>query len=390
MRVTAVDVGISTGNAVVVNPASWFVTVERAYASTVAAAHKSGALTLGPVYLGNRDQLDAARHSNSWPGGPDCLRYALDPRQPAAQKFKGNLITGFMREGYDGAWLDTFQPRPYNFCDALGRKIAFFWDFKTRKLYTHDTYLEAIKEYIRGLRSVARAATGREPVLFANSASGSYATGTKELFDHGATRDLLDGYCFEDSYLRVDATRDKKSHGAAQAAFRPITGAAWFSRLANHADAASAGLRAYCMAGPAGYLAQYINDAQPNYAQLLRYAYASFLLTVTKERTTMFGWPMHVSESKTSLGIVPWPRVFYAGLGDPLQPNDIAKLKLPDSPCYQRRFENALVIVNPSDAGAPPATVTIPAGYLDAMTNKPAPTSLTIPAADAAILLRAP
>jgi len=399
MRVTAVDLarqrpivsseatGSTNRESKIENSLS--ITVERGFSNTTPAAHKAHARALSPVYLGSNTDLHAARHSNSWPGGPDELRYALDPRQPAAQKFKGNLITGFMREGYDGAWLDTFQPRPYNFCDAIGRKVTFFWDFKTAAPYTPATYLEAIKEYIRGVRAFTRAAVGHEPVLFANSASGSYTNGTKELFNHGDMRDLMDGYCFEDSYLRVDATRDKKSHGATQAAFHPITGDKWLVNVTNHADAASSGLRAYCMAGTAGYLAQFINRAQPNYAQLLRYAYASFLLTVTKERTTMFGWPMHVSENKNSLGIVPWPRVFFIGIGDPIQPNKIADLKLSGSPCYQRRFENGLVIVNPSREGAPPAAVTIPEGYIDAMTGKPAPTQLTLAAADAAILIRA-
>jgi hypothetical protein len=68
---------------------------------------------------------------------------------------------------------------------------------------------------------------------------------------------------------------------ASQATFEPITGPKWVTNLTNHADAASSGLRGYCMAGPAGYLAQLINPAQPNYAQLLRYSYGSFLLTVT-------------------------------------------------------------------------------------------------------------
>jgi len=362
------------------------------------APHRAGATVLAPVYLGDRTQLDAARKSNSWPGGPDALRYAMDPRQPATQKFQGLVIAGIMRSGFDGAWLDTFQLRLFNCCDALGRRVTRLWDFKTNQLYTNETYLEAFKEFLRGLRAVVRADTQREPILFANSASGAYSIGigTKELFNHGDIRDLIDGFCFEDSYVRPSARRDPANPGPVRATFKPITGRQWLPRVEDHADAARSGLRAICMIGPAGYLARQINPSQPNFDQLLRYAYASFLLTVTKERTTMFGFPMHVSERNNKnknnttppLGIVPWPRVLYAGMGDPAQENQINALKLPDSPVYQRTFQNGLVLVNPSDEGAPPVTIPIPPGCIDAMTGNPVSSPLILPPADAAILIR--
>ena len=98
----------------------------RGFDGSQAAAHAAGARAFSPVYVGNRNQLGAARHSNSWPAGPDYLRYAVDPRTPAAAKFKAANVTRFMQEGYDGAWFDTFQPVPYNLCDALGRPVSCY------------------------------------------------------------------------------------------------------------------------------------------------------------------------------------------------------------------------------------------------------------------------
>ena len=366
------------------------ITVERGFSKTTPAPHAARARVFSPVYQGNREDAHAARHPNAWPGSTDDPRllYTLDPRSPDAQKFKAALVVDVMRQGCDGAWFDTFQIRPFNICDALGRKLANFWDFKTGATYQKENYIEAMKDYLRGIRALVRAATGREPVIFANNVTGTYKDGAKQIFNHGDTRDLLDGYSFEDSYFKTQATRDKTKSNEAKASFFPLTGDKWLTNVTNHADAATSGLRGLCMAGPAGYVAQYINSAQPNYAQLIRYAYASFLLTVTKERTTMFGLPMLVSDKNAATGIVPWPRVLNAGIGDPLQENKIDTLKVPGTPCYMRRFQNGIAIVNPSAEGKSPSTVPIPAGYIDAMTGKPAPTQLALPPADAAILIR--
>ena len=377
MRVTAIT------------PAKKSITVERAYAKTTPAPHAARARVFSPVYQGNREDIHAARHPNAWPGSTDDPRllYTLDPRSPDAQKFKATLVTDVMRQGYDGAWFDTFQIRPYNICDALGRKLDNFWDFKTGATYTKDTYIEAMKDYLRAIRALVRADTGREPIIYANNVTGTYKDGAKQLFNHDTERDLLDGYGFEDSYFKTQATRDKNPNNT-KATFAPLTGAKWLVNVTNHADAATSRLRALCMAGPAGKVAQHINPAQPNYAQLIRYAYASYLLTVTKDRTTMFGLPMLVS-GKDTAAITPWPRLLAAGIGAPLQENKIDTLKIPNTPCYQRRFENALVLVNPATEGKPPVTIPIPPGYLDAATGKPAPAQLPLPPADAAILIRA-
>ena len=205
----------------------------------------------------------------------------------------------------------------------------------------------------------------------------------KKLFNHDDTRDLLDGYCFEDSYLKVQAAREKGKGTAAQAAFVPITGEKWLTNVTNHADCARSGLSGICMAGPAGYLAAYINPSQDNYAQLLRFAYGSHLLTVTPARTTSFGLPLLV----TPAGASPWPAVLYAPLGDPVQANDPAGLKVADSSCYARAFEHGWVAVNPSADGAA-VTMPAPAGCIDAFTKQPV-TTVTVPAGDAVILLKA-
>jgi hypothetical protein len=366
-----------------VDTKSGVLRVQRGFESK-AAAHAAGATVLAPVYLGNRQQLDAVRHTNSWPGGPDYLRYALDPQSEAAQRFKAELIVDLMKSGYDGAWLDTFQPVPYNLCDALGRKVPYYWDFHGQRRYDFDSYLAALQQFLGGVRQKIKESVGREPVLAANSISGSYAQGGKKLLAGPDRPALLDGgYCFEDSYISPRGSRGKR--GMLQATFNPAKPDLWLRNVENQADAARDGLRALCMMGPAGYVAAYINPSLENYEQLLRFSWCSFLLTVTQQRTTQFGLPLLITERESKVEFLPLSEMFYAPIGDPLDANDIGKLKLPNSPCYLRKFTGALVVVNPSGLGNA-AVVDIPSGYVDWQSKQPI-SQVSLPPGDACLLL---
>ncbi len=369
MQVKAVDA--STG----------ILKVKRGFESK-AAAHSAGAPVLTPVYVGNREDLGALRHSNSWPGGPDYLRYALDPRSAAAQDYKAGLIIELMKTGYDGAWLDTLQGyRLYNLCDALGRPVRHYYDLSAGRRYNAETYYAALGDYIRGVRARVRRAIGREPVLVANNVAGSYEFGGKSLFRTPAQPELLDGYCFEDSYVGLG--NPVKRGGAVSLA--PVSAARWIRNLTNQSDAARSGLPAYNMIAMAGWVSGYLNPRLPNYDRLIRFGYGSFLLTVTRERTTLFGLPLLLTELKGKPSFLPWPEILFAPIGDPLDGVFDAKRTAPGGGYYQRRFTNGIVYVNPPAAA--PAEVAVPAGYADWQTGRPAAT-IRLEAGDAVLLLR--
>lgn len=358
--------------------------VQRGFESP-ASLHRQGATIFTPVYLGNRQQLNAFRHSNSWPGGPDYLRYALDPATSAAQEYKAQIIAQLMKDGYDGAWLDTFQPVPYNLCDALGRKVTYYWDFHTQQRYEFNSYLNALQIFLRGVHQKVKATTGKDPIIAANSVSGSYALGSKKLFGTTAQPDLLNGgYCFEDSYISPEGLGGKGSK--LKASFKPVKQEHWLRNLENQSDAARSGLQALCMMGPAGYVAAHINPSLENYEQLLRFSWCSFLLTVTKERTTCFGLPLLITKRDGHAGFLPLSEIHYAPIGDPLDANDISKLKQANNPCYVRKFVSGLVVVNPSVAGNP-ALVGIPNGYVDWESKQPV-NQLKLSPGDAKLLLK--
>lgn len=344
--------------------------------------HPEGASVFTPVYVGNRSELGAIRHTNSWPGGPNYLRYALDPRSPAAQDYKASMISELINSGYDGVWLDTFQGyRPYNLCDALGRPVKHYYDFDTRCRYESDTYILALKDYIRGIRTRVLRDTGRDPILVANSVSTSYAFGSKSLFRTAADSTLLDGYCFEDSYLGIGAL----SKRGKLVPLVVVSNKIWVRNLTNQSDAANNGLNAYNMIAMAGYVAGNLNQRQPDYDRLIRFGYGSFLLTVTKERTTLFGLPLFLTEVKGKPALVAWPEIIFAPIGDPIDGTFNVDNKAAGGEYYQRRFTNGLVLVNPQ--GAKSVSVKLPNGYMDWQTHKPV-VAVQLATGDAALFLR--
>lgn len=375
-----------------VDAASGRVTVERGFDRSVPKAHRAGATAFGPVYLGNRAKM-TARASSAWPGGTSRIRYAVNPSQPEAQAFKARCVMAAMRKGFDGAWWDTFEAQPYNLCDVLGRDIKFPWDFAKGARYDFAGMRDAMAQYTQKIRALVRAELGVEPVIYANNVAPTYDRGAKALLKTAKAPDLLDGYCFEDSYLDIEvgtpgpARVDGREPIPPAATYKRVTGPLWLRNVRNQADAANEGLPAVCMSGVAGYLASRLSPALPDYDALLRYAYASFLLTVTKERSTSFGLPLLIQlHGDMPATAAPWPRMLFEPIGDPLQPNDLTALKRKDAEVYAREFTGGYVAVYPAETG-PLVDLPAPAGLVDAQSGE-AVTQLTLAPGDAVVLVR--
>lgn len=377
-----------------VDAASGRVTVERGFDRSQRQAHKAGAMVFGPVYLGNRAKM-TPRASSAWPGGTSRIRYAVDPRHPEAQAFKARCVVEAMRRGYDGAWWDTFEAQPFNLCDVVGRDIKFPWDFSKGDRYDLAGMVDAMASYTRKVRALVQQQMGVNPVIYANNVSPTYARGAKDLMKTAAAPDLLDGYCFEDSYLEVKVgtaggRRNRATRGEPTpppATYERRTGSIWLRNIGNQADAANSKLPAICMSGAAGYLAGALNTSLSDYDELLRYAYASYLLTVTADRATSFGLPLLIQlEDGKGVSASPLPKLVFAQIGDPTQPNDLAALKVKDAEVYARQFTRGFVAVYPAHEGHT-VDVPVPAGLVDAQTGRPV-SKLTLSPGDAAVLVR--
>jgi len=383
LKVTAVDA--ATGK----------VTVERGFDRSTPAAHAAGTAALGPVYLGNRDR-PSARFSDSWPGANNRIRYSVEPSSPEGQAYKARCVVAVMRAGFDGAWWDTFSPQPGNPCDALGRPVrGLTWNPAAGRQHDFASSLTALGHYIRNIRALVRKEMGREPVLYANHVGGSYEQGSKILINTPTTHDMLDGYCFEDSFLVPKAAPPKKierksadpvTPGPPPTTYDRVTHKAWLRTVGVLADAARTRRHVIAMVGAAGYLAGRFNSDLPDHAALLRFSYASYLLTVTAERSTSLGLPLAVQTGAGAPTATPWPELLLASLGDPAQSNEIDTLKVSDTPCYARAFARGWVAVNPADTGEP-ITLAVPAGLVNAETRQSVTTTSLAPG-QAVIMVR--
>jgi len=391
-----VRVGDEFMKVVATNPKNKSITVQRGFDQTSAVSHSKGGRVFGPVYLGNRTTIgNNARHSNTWPGSPEGIRYALDPALPKMHEFKADFVIEKIKEGFAGIWWDTFQPFAYNLCDPLGRggygkdgKSLVYWDFNNNQPYTPENLLEAMKSQMIGVRKLTIQATGVNPYLTANNISKKYEF-MKSTIESGK---LLDGFCFEDSFIRPIAEmgsvqNGKSKRGNIKFEFRPIKQLDWEMKTGEMIQAARDGKETYSMIGPAGYVLSYFNPSQPNFESLQRYAWSSFLLTVEKSRTTMFGLPITFTKSKEGKWeIVPLADYFFYRISDPLESKTLKEYQVGQDPVWMRRFENGISVVSRLDDDQQ-IEVKLPESYKNPQTGKKV-NSVTMSGTDGIVLVR--
>ena len=83
-----------------------------------------------------------------------------------------------------------------------------------------------------------------------------------------------------------------------------------------------------------------------------RFAWCSHLLTVTRDRSTFFGKPAVLRKKEGKFQFVPLSPMYFLPIGDPAETLPLEKYEVRDSGCYARRFENAVVFVNPGKTAA--------------------------------------
>jgi len=373
------------------------ITVERGFDKTQAASHSKGDRVFTPVYLGNRQSIgNNARHSNSWPG-MEGIRYALDPANPIMHQFKAEFVIEQVKDGYSGIWWDTYQPFTYNLCDPLGRgdygkdgKSLTYWNFTKNEMYTPETLREAMKTQMRAVRELTKKATGINPYLTANNISNKY-----EFMKSTLEPDvLLDGFCFEDAFIgpsweRGTVTNAKSAGGKGEIRFNfsPININNYRKKMEEMMQAARDGKETYSMIGPAGYVMAYFTPDQPNYEPLQRFGWCSFLLTVEKTRTTMFGKPITFTKNKQNKWeIVPLDEMYFYPIGNPSESKALKEYQVGEDAVWIRRFDKGIVIVSHLEDNKK-VDVKLPAAYKDPKTGKKVE-RVTMSGADGAIFLK--
>lgn len=321
------------------------IRVARAFDGTAAAGHQQGALVFCPAYLGSQNLTGA------WPGGPgEHLRYGFDPGKPASGLWIAGLAKGKMEEGYDGVWLDIMSASSFNLCDALGRKVRA-WNFNTSGYYTPDEYREGQELKVSVIQKTIRDETGQYPFIVANNMTGNNFEagegGLRKLLESTKIKPRpIDGYCIEGFAGGFFAKVDEGIVGGLE--FH--TGKTWEDNVRMLMKCAQQHLAAYPMSGKAGSKTLLIEPLGDERVAFEDFAYASYLLAVEADFETPFGIPAFYQDGGRRFAYLD-PRYTWP-IGAPAEtvaPEDLEKYQVDGHLSYLRKFENGIVLVNPTE-----------------------------------------
>jgi hypothetical protein len=120
--------------------------------------------------------------------------------------------------------------------------------------------------------------------------------------------------------------------------------------------------------------------------ELDRFGWCSYLLAVTPEKTISFGRPVVLWEKNGKLEFIPLGEHYFLPIGNPAEDIEIVNYAIGTSGAYARRFENAVVFVNPQSN---PVTVPL-TGKLNDIAVKLGKSTLELKTHDGMIVMTTP
>lgn len=323
------------------------IEVTRGFDKTEQAAHDAGSPVFSPVYLGSTNDTGA------YPGGPGrTLRYAFDPANPQAAQRCVETAMGYIEQGYDGIWLDICSPNPFNMADSDGKHVTP-WDFRTGRAYDRDAYREGQEVKVNAIQTAIHRRLGFWPVVIANNMGSSRTFepgqgGSKLMLMPTEIKPRpLDGYSIE-GFAGGFAARAVDRIGRKGPRYHPLD--AWQSKVTLLAECAQEGFAAFPMIANAGSKSKMLEPAGAIRDQFEMFAYASYLLAVEKDAPTRLGLPAFYEKDGRRFAYV-HPRYSWP-IGAPVEthkPDEIDRYRTKGHVCYLRRFDNGLVLVNPTE-----------------------------------------
>jgi len=328
------------------HPETGRIAVTRGFHGTEAGRHSKGANVFSPVYLGSVNDTGA------YPGGPGrTLRYVLSADNEAGHRWRAEIVLGYMKEGYDGGWLDILSSDPFNMSDCLEQRVRP-WDFRGGQPFERDDWRRYQEEKVAFIQRYIKSRLGRYPVLVGNNMKARCyheGRGGERLFlmSTEVKPRPMDGMCIENFAVGF---RPRPPHGLS---FH--TGDRWRENVAMLMDAARNGLAAMPMIANAGIKSTLLEPDTAVRDQVERFGYATYLMGVERGGRTMFGIPAfyRVGEGRDQRRFVKLHRQYFWPIGDPAEtvpPEKLDKYRVGKS-TYMRRFTNGVVLVNSSEEG---------------------------------------
>lgn len=320
------------------------IRVMRGFDGTQPRKHAKADLVFSPAYLGSQNLAGA------FPGGPGSyLRYGFDPGKPESGQWIARLAKDRMEEGYDGIWLDIMSASAFNLADSFGRKVQP-WNFKKNRIYTPDEYRLGQEVKVNVIQNTLLEALGKWPFLVANNMQGrnfeAGQGGLKRLLQATSTKPRpLDGYCIEGFVGGFFAIPEER----VVSGLLYHTGEEWKVNVRLLMKCAQQRLSAYPMGGKAGSKSLLLEPLGEDRVAFEDYAYASHLLGVEADFATPLGVPVFYQKDGKRFAYLDarytWP------IGAPAEtvpPEKLEEYRVKGYQTYRRRFENGIVLVNPT------------------------------------------
>lgn len=352
-------------------------TVTRGFDGSRAVAHKADEAVCHPTY-----------NANGVPGDPKgefinkggFLYYIPDPSSTLRWDLVRDMTLDNAARGYDGVWIDCLGSISFNAVDVFARNVNSkrthkrsdeathegwgeashyrrVWNFREGRPYDYNDHRECNEAGLTRAYAEIEKALGRMPMICANNIGPGYFPRMGDRKRYMMKTEVkprpLDAYCMEGFVARITSDqfnrflRDKSDR--AGPSLEDLEG--WQTQVAILMDAYQEGLCAAPMMTQAGWKTQLFEAYDDDFREAYElYAYTSFLLSVEKDAPARLGRPAFAGMG-ADRHVKVYPH-YYWPIGAPAETKkELDDYRVPDHISYMRKFENGLIVVNPTPKG---------------------------------------
>ncbi len=365
------------------------ITVERGWSGSEAAAHLKGAPVLAPAQGRNREAVDKP----------------FQFRHDGGARLRWEQILDFMLERYrdngSGVWIDILIGNFGIYTlggEPLGIQSGREWDLRRNEPYTEENLSRYTEEAVTWMQQAFKDQTGVWPVIWANNMQFPLSREDPRLqllLPSVRQPRPLDGFAMENMYAHWGYG------GGSGKEFMWVPADEWEEHLQSLMLMGELKVNARPLMFDGGIdNLKFARLPHEERQRLIDYGYASYLLGVKVEEdgsicTIVGSTPMVVEAGPDGMGEQVRFHLydcFTWDIGRPAEnrPSDqYARYRLPGTPVFMRRFENGIVLVNPT--GEAVSDIVLPeavGNLMDPRTGRPVAKSISMGPRTGRILLR--
>lgn len=357
--------------------------VERGWDNSTATSHEAGAPVLAPT-TSSRNVVREGR---------------LTLRHDSASRLRWSEVVDeaitHHRENGAGTWIDILMGNFATY-DLGGEPVSMDsgrqWNFREQRPYSEDSIAVETEKAITWIQEQFREEIGELPNLWANNMEFPVTSDSSRLQLLIKSENLprpLDGFAMENMYAHWGYG------GGSGKNFMWVPEEEWHEHLRSLILMGELKVNARPLMFDGGIdNLKFARLPKVERERLILYGYASYLLGVKVEPddaiyTKLGSCPIVVDGDQVSFHVYDCFKWDIGRPAETLSSKNYIAYQIPDTPIFLRRFENGIVLVNPSDKEV--STVRLPddlSSLRDPASNKPISIPLTLGPRTGKILLR--